>query len=55
MAKCIECDADLELKEDEIEAGMIVICPECGVELEVLAVKPLKLGRAPEEEEDWGE
>ena len=55
MAKCIECDADLELDEAKLETGEIVICPECGVELEVLAAKPLKLGRAPEEEEDWGE
>ena len=55
MAKCIECDADLEVDAAGLETGEIVICPECGLELEVLSVKPFKIGKAPEEEEDWGE
>ena len=55
MTKCIECDANLEADEEALEVGEIVICPECGVELEVLKLKPVKLGKAPEEEEDWGE
>jgi alpha-aminoadipate/glutamate carrier protein LysW len=53
IAKCPECDADIEL-QDALE-GEIVDCPECGVELEVVSVKPLTLELAPEEEEDWGE
>jgi len=32
-----------------------VICPDCGVELEVMGLDPLVLDLAPEEEEDWGE
>jgi alpha-aminoadipate carrier protein LysW len=55
MAKCIECDAGLQGEESQLEVGEIVICAECGVELEVLSLAPIKLGRAPEEEEDWGE
>lgn len=55
MVKCVECDGDLELDTDNLEVGEIVICPECGVELEVLKASPVKLGKAPEEEEDWGE
>ena len=55
MVKCIECDASLEVEESALEIGEIVICPECGVELEVLKLSPVKLGKAPEEEEDWGE
>ena len=54
MAKCIECDADVELSAD-VEAGEIVDCPECGTELEVISTSPMALNRAPEEEEDWGE
>lgn len=53
MGTCPECAADLGL--DSVEAGEIVQCPDCGVELEVLETDPLTLGLAPAEEEDWGE
>ena len=39
----------------DVEEGEIVICPDCGVELEVTGVDPLTVGLAPEVEEDWGE
>ncbi len=35
--------------------GEILVCPDCGVELEVLSLEPLELGEAPEVQEDWGE
>ena len=35
MTKCPECDAEIDLDEDEVEEGEIVGCPECDVELEV--------------------
>jgi alpha-aminoadipate carrier protein LysW len=44
----------LDLAPDT-EVGEIVVCPDCGVELEVLSVAPVSLGLAPEVEEDWGE
>lgn len=50
---CPECGGEFEL--DSIEVGEIIQCPECGVELEVLETDPVKLGLAPDEEEDWGE
>ncbi len=50
---CPECDAMLNLKE--VVQGEIVQCPDCGVDLEVVSVDPLKLELAPMEEEDWGE
>jgi len=52
-AECPECAATVEVPG--AERGEIVECPECGVELEVVAVAPLQLAPAPEEEEDWGE
>ena len=52
--KCIECDADLDLAPD-LEVGEILVCPDCGVELEVMDLEPIKLDLAPEVEEDWGE
>ena len=39
-----------------VTAGEIVVCPDCGVDLEVTAVEPaLALALAPQEAEDWGE
>ena len=52
-AKCPECDAEIEL--DDVMQGEIVVCPDCGVDLEVTALQPLTLELAPMEEEDWGE
>jgi alpha-aminoadipate carrier protein LysW len=52
--KCIECDAELDLAED-LEIGEILVCPDCGVELEVVGLDPVALDLAPEVEEDWGE
>ncbi len=51
---CPECEGDITLGDDAM-AGEIAQCGDCGVELEVVSVKPLKLEPAPEEEEDWGE
>ena len=54
MAECPECAAELALDSD-VEEGEIVVCPDCGVELEVISLTPLTLELAPEVEEDWGE
>jgi len=54
MANCPECDAELALGAG-LEEGEIVVCPDCGVELEVTSINPLQLDLAPEVEEDWGE
>ncbi|MCC6190089.1 MAG: lysine biosynthesis protein LysW [Anaerolineales bacterium] len=53
-ANCPECDGSLQL--NGVIAGEIVVCPDCGVDLEVTAVTPsLALALAPTEAEDWGE
>lgn len=54
MASCPECAAELEFSSD-LEEGEIVICRDCGVELEVTGLDPIALDLAPEVEEDWGE
>lgn len=54
VAECPECAANLDLTPD-VEAGEIVVCPDCGVELEVVSLDPVALVLAPEIEEDWGE
>ncbi len=53
-ATCPECDATITLGADVME-GEIVVCPDCGVDLEVTSLKPVTLDLAPMEEEDWGE
>lgn len=53
-AECPECGAAVPL-QDDVMAGEIVQCPDCGMELETVAGDPWDLVPAPEEEEDWGE
>ena len=53
-AECIECGGPVPFAE-EVIAGEIAQCPDCGVELEVLQPQPLEVGVAPQVEEDWGE
>ena len=51
---CPECAAELTL-EKGTETGEIVVCSDCGVDLEVVSLEPAKVQLAPREEEDWGE
>ncbi len=51
---CPECEATLDLPADLIE-GEIVPCPDCGSELEVASLNPVRLQLAPAVEEEWGE
>ena len=51
---CPECDAKIELATGT-EIGEIIVCSDCGVDLEVTALDPAKVQLAPMEEEDWGE
>ena len=53
ISQCPECDAELEL--NDVMEGEIVVCSDCGVDLEVVSLSPLTLQLAPMEEEDWGE
>jgi alpha-aminoadipate carrier protein LysW len=53
-AECPDCAATVPLAED-VMAGEIVSCPECGRELETVSGEKWTLVPAPEEEEDWGE
>ncbi|MHC1782231.1 MAG: lysine biosynthesis protein LysW [Anaerolineaceae bacterium] len=52
-AQCPECEAELQLKD--VILGEIVVCADCGVDLEVTSLDPITLELAPMEEEDWGE
>jgi alpha-aminoadipate/glutamate carrier protein LysW len=55
-ANCPTCDASVTIADDA-EKSELVLCPECGSELEITEIKDGKvtLSEAPEEEEDWGQ
>jgi alpha-aminoadipate carrier protein LysW len=40
---CPECDNPITVDADEVEEGEVVVCDECGMELEVVSVDPLEL------------
>ena len=54
MPTCPECDAMIDIEEDQIREGQTVECPECGAELEVVSVEPIEfdLLRNQDEEEE---
>ena len=37
MTKCPECESDLELDGYELDVGETMNCPECSIELKVVA------------------
>jgi alpha-aminoadipate carrier protein LysW len=51
---CPECGAEITL-EATVESGEIIVCSDCGVDLEVTSVDPATVELAPMEQEDWGE
>lgn len=52
--ECPECAAAVELPDD-VMLGEILVCADCGVELEVTGLEPVTIDLAPLEMEDWGE
>jgi len=54
QAACPECEADVQFERPPLR-GEVARCRDCGVELEVTSVEPVRLEPAPEVEEDWGE
>jgi alpha-aminoadipate/glutamate carrier protein LysW len=52
-AHCPECDNAITIEKPL--RGEIVVCSDCGTELEVVSEEPFVLDLAPQEEEDWGE
>ena len=52
MTRCPECDAEIDLDEDEVEEGEILSCPECESELEVTQTHPVHLNVLSDEDDD---
>lgn len=53
--ECLSCQGDVPLPQDLV-SGEIVVCKDCGVELEVKIIESRVVFQyAPKEAEDWGE
>jgi alpha-aminoadipate carrier protein LysW len=52
VTRCPECDAEIDLDEDEVEEGEILSCAECDVELEVTQIHPVHLIVISEDEDE---
>jgi hypothetical protein len=51
LARCPECESDLELDGYDLDVGESVNCPECSIELRVIAAEPeIEVDLPPEEE-----
>lgn len=53
---CPDCEEEIPLNEGTTH-GEIVVCPSCGVELEIKSIgsEGVVYQYAPKEAEDWGE
>jgi len=54
MSECPVCGAEVSPGDDAVK-GELIECDDCGSELEIVSLDPLKLEEAPEAEEDWGQ
>lgn len=50
MARCPECESDLELDGYDLDVDETLHCPECSVELKVVSGDPLTVAPVGEEE-----
>ncbi len=55
MPACPECDAMIDIGEDQVEEGQSIECPECGAELEVVSTDPVELDILSRGEDDEDE
>ena len=52
MATCPECDAEVEVDQDDVDLGDEVSCNECGQTLVISNTDPLELDFAADDEDD---
>ncbi|HEY5740452.1 MAG TPA: lysine biosynthesis protein LysW [Gammaproteobacteria bacterium] len=54
MGECPICAAQVHVSTGTIP-GELLVCDDCGAELEVIETDPVELAEAPSAEEDWGQ
>ena len=52
MATCPDCDAEIDVDEFDVDRGDELSCPECGSNLQVVAVSPVELEPASDDNDD---
>jgi alpha-aminoadipate carrier protein LysW len=52
MVNCPECDAVIDVEEEELDEGESLICEECGAHLVVTDTNPLELELEDDDDDD---
>ena len=52
MVNCPNCDAVIDVDEEELDEGDTLTCDECGADLSVTGLDPLELETEEDEDED---
>jgi alpha-aminoadipate carrier protein LysW len=52
MVNCPNCDAAIDVDEDELDEGDSLTCEECGADLSVTGLSPLELETQEDEDEE---
>ena len=52
MVNCPNCDAVIDLDEEELDEGDTLTCDECGADLSVTGLDPLELETTEDEDEE---
>jgi len=52
MVNCPNCDAVIDVDEDDLDEGDTLTCEECGADLSVTGLSPLELETQEDEDEE---
>lgn len=55
MVNCPNCDAVMDVDEEDLDEGDALTCEECGANLSVASLEPLELESLDDEEEEEDE
>ena len=53
-ALCVECDAELNLIQ-RARIGQRIVCPNCGITLEIVSARPLEVDVAYDDGDEWND
>lgn len=52
MVSCPNCDAPIDVEEEELDEGDVLSCDECGASLKVASLDPLELQSDEDDDDD---
>lgn len=52
MPLCPECETALDVDNDEVDEGDVILCDECGAEFEVVGTDPIELAKVEDDYDD---